>query len=81
MPSAILESIMQNPLIMQPIENPAEELMNEEVQNRTRDILGKLDAMDKAKKWYCKRCYKFSTTYSRTNSSSGYEHGIFSYID
>jgi hypothetical protein len=49
MPSAILESIMQNPLIMQPIENPAEELMNEEVQNRTRDILGKLDAMDKAK--------------------------------
>lgn len=49
MPSAILESIMQNPLIMQPIENPAEELMNEEVQIRTRDILGKLDAMDKAK--------------------------------
>lgn len=49
MPSAILESIIQNPLIMQPIEDPTSEIMNEVVQNRTKDILGKLDAMDKAK--------------------------------
>ena len=49
MPSAILESIMQNPLIMQPIEDPTEDIMNEEIQIRTKDILGKLDAMDRAK--------------------------------
>ena len=50
MPNAILQSVLSNPLDI-PIPSDVEEkLMNEELQNRTVDIIGKLESRDKNEK-------------------------------
>lgn len=47
MPSAILQSVLSNPLDM-PIPSEVEDqLMNEELKNRTVDIIGKLESRDR----------------------------------
>lgn len=47
MPNAILQSVLSNPLDMPVPSDIDEKLMNEELQNRTTDIIGKLDARDR----------------------------------
>ena len=50
MPNAILQSVLANPLDI-PIPSDVEEkLMNEELQNRTVDIIGKLESRDRNEK-------------------------------
>ena len=50
LPNAILEEIMRNPLDIQPIEDPTTELMTENVQARSLDIIGKLEERDNSKR-------------------------------
>lgn len=46
LPSAILEDILKNPLIIQPTQDQLGEVMNEDVQARSLDIIDKLEARD-----------------------------------
>lgn len=53
MPRQILESIINNPLEVSPIEGTAsQEIMDEGLQNRTLDIIDKLDSRDRKGKSY-----------------------------
>lgn len=50
MPKQILESLIESPLDMKPINEANEEVMSQELHNRTLDIINKLDMRDKSSK-------------------------------
>lgn len=50
LPKAILESIMLNPLNIEPIEDASEQVIDENIQNRTMDIIDKLEKRERKAK-------------------------------
>lgn len=47
LPKAILESIMANPLNMEPVEDETTQIIDEATQNRTMDIINKLEKRER----------------------------------
>ena len=52
LPTAILESIVNDPLIMTPMTESTDSVMSENLQNRTQDIIEKLEANDRKANGY-----------------------------
>ena len=69
MPNAILQSVLSNPLDIPVPSDIDEKLMNEELQNRTTDIIGKLDARDRQGKVQVSRPQYIAEDVSYDNNS------------